>query len=332
MNSASPCGGHKRQGHKTYALWTCALWTYALWTLSCQKSAKVFEYQGFLFGSYVRIKVVASKKEIAQKAMNAAYARMAKLDTLCSIFSKESPISQINLNKSGKITNDLRLIIAKALEVSKKTGGAFDITVFPLMNAFGFYEKNYRVPNEAEIKKILNSVDYNKIVLRNDSVYLNGTEIDLGGIAVGYAVDQGIEVLKKEGVSAGLIDCGGDIKFFGNRIWRIGLKNPRDPESILKRFELKNQAIATAGDYENFFIKDGKRYHHIINPKTGYPSDNWVSVTVITEDAILADAYSTALFVLDKEAGLKFAKDEGLGVIFITEENGKLKEFTVGNR
>lgn len=306
----------------------------SLTILFCARTERFQEYEGFLFGSYVKIKVLELNAEKANRAVAKAFAEMARLDSIFSLYNPRSEINQINRFGKGKLSNDFKRLLAKAIEVSEKSDGAFDITIFPIIQYWRNYFKSKELPDSLEIRRLLKLVDYRKIKRQNDSVYLpDSFKLDLGGIAVGYSVDRAVEVLKQEGIKTGLIDAGGDIMGFGNRKWKVGVKNPRG-EELIRTFFIQNQAIATSGDYEKFFMKDGKRYHHIIDPKTGYPAWNSCSVTVIAPDAVTADAYSTTIFVLGVKDGLALAeKEDGVDAFIINDDNGNLKQYqSLGNK
>jgi thiamine biosynthesis lipoprotein len=296
--------------------------------LSCTRTEQLKEFDGFLFGSYLKVKVLESNQEKANRVVAKAFAEMIRLDSLFSLYKPGSEINQINRQGKGKLSKDLKDLLVRAIEVSEKSNGAFDITVYPLIQFWRTYFKMEKIPDSFEIKHRLKFVDYRKVKIQNDSVYLpDSFKIDLGGIAVGYSIDRAVEILKREGIKIGIIDAGGDIMGFGNRKWKIGVKNPRG-DGLMRFFSISNQGIATSGDYEKFFLKDGKRYHHIINPKTGYPAWGCCSVTVIAPNAITADAYSTTLFVLGVKDGLALAeKVDGVEAFIITEENENLKKY-----
>lgn len=209
--------------------------------------------------------------------------------------------------------------------------GAFDITVGKISNRCNFAKNLY--PNQTELKKLLPYVNYRKIRVSNDSLYKESREIeiDLGGIAKGYIIDKAVELLREKGINQGFINAGGDMFLLGKNKgdkWRIGIQHPRDKGEIFASIALKNKAVVTSGDYERFFIKDNVRYHHIINPKTGMPANELISVTIIANQTWLADALSTAIFVMGVEKGLNIVNDFpiyiGVDAFIIWEKHGKL--------
>ncbi len=296
--------------------------------LFCSRNDRIQEYEGLLFGSYIKIKILEINTEKANRIVTKVFAEMARLDSIFSLYNPKSEINQINQQKRGKLSQDFKILLTKALEVSKKSNGAFDITVLPIIQYWRKYFKSEELPDSLEIKRLLKFVDYQRIKIQNDSIYLpDSFRIDLGGIAVGYSIDQAVEILKQEGIKTCLIDAGGDIIGFGNRKWKVAVKNPRG-EELIRTFSIQNQGIATSGDYEKFFMKDEKRYHHILNPKTGYPAWGCASVTVIAPDAITADAYSTTIFVLGVKEGAALAeKMNGLEVFIIADESVDMQQY-----
>lgn len=261
--------------------------------------------------------VVAKGKAIAKE-----------LDGLFDSYKAESDISRINMNtnqfvKVDKLTID---IMKHALRIAKSTDGAYDPTIEPLMNIWDFNQEI--IPNDDEITNALALVDYKNIIIDEDSSSIKlaneGALININAIAKGYAVREQVEYFKASGETSALVSAGGNNYAIGrqtnNTPWKIGIRNPRDKETIIGYLELQNMALDTSGDYERFFIKDKTRYHHIIDPKTGYPTAGLISVTVITEDPIKADAFATAFFVMGLEETIKYVKDnKDLDVVLVSE-------------
>ena len=326
---------------------------------SCTKSKQVdYEYSDFIFGSYIRFKISAKDTIQGHNAVLKTMQTLNHIDSIASIFNPQSEVSILNKSGKAKMSSDLREIITKALEVSDKSNGAFDITVGPAMKKWGFYDTNQmnlfttndtNKTNATNKRKALyknirairgiraisgnlfqdSVIGYQKIRIKDDSIFLKtGMAIDLGGIAVGYAVDKAYEILKSDGIKDGLIDAGGEIVVFGDKTYKIGIKNPKG-EGIVNTIVLKNQAISTSGNYEKFFEKDDKKYCHIINPKTGQAIadtlNTFCSVTIIADKCVDADAYATAVFVLGLEDGQKLIRKLKLQGILITND-GKMIE------
>ena len=238
--------------------------------------------------------------------------------------------------KSGKLVEvspESYAVIKESVRWSVKTDGAFDITVGPLLKLWGFTMKEGRIPDEEEIAEILPSVGYGKIALGEEGITIGlkaeGMAVDLGGVAKGYIVDRAVEVLKREGIASARVDAGGDLYLLGSppmkRFWRIGIQHPRR-EDILAILKVKDGAVVTSGDYRNFFTIGGKRYCHIIDPRSGYPPEGVLSVTVLAERTADADALATAIFVLGAERGIELAEGlQGFEALIVSEEKGKME-------
>ena len=265
------------------------------------------------------------------KAVDLAFSEMVRVGGRLNYYSETSEVTKINRNAGRKPVEvspvTLRTLLL-ALKVSKITGGAFDPTVGPLLKLWDF--RRGIVPDERSIKKALRKVDYRKVrVEKEGRIYLEeeGMELHLGGIVKGAMVDSAVELLEKAGAVAGLVAAGGDVRVFGKRPdgrpWRVGVKDPRG-EGVIAVIELSKGAVSTAGDYVRFFLKNHRRYHHILDPRTGFPARGVASVTVIAPSSALADALSTGLFVLGEEKAFEILKKLRLEGIVITTE-GKMK-------
>lgn len=288
---------------------------------ACSRQS-TFSETRFLLGTNVEIKVITNNKNAAQKAIDAAFSEIERIEKITSSFIEGNELAR--LNETGSSGNfELVNIMDKSLYFSRMTDGAFDITVSPLIKLWGFKTEEHKVPSDDEIKETLKIVGYHRITLdyKNEKVYLNKSKVDLGGIAKGYAIDNAIKILKINGIKKGLVNAGGDIRFIGNKTWRIGIQHPRLRSKLVKKLKLKNRAIVTSGDYERYFVENDKRYHHIINPATGYPVAECVSVTVIAGDALSADALATGLFVLGVDRSISLIESlKGTEVIIIDSE------------
>jgi len=243
------------------------------------------------------------------------FGEIKRVEKLLSKYDPESEISRLNSGKELKLSPETYFILKKSFEFWQLTGGAFDVTVGPLVDIWGFTDKKPRIPETAQIKSALSRVGMDKIVF-NDSdnmvkFSVPGMEIDLGGIAKGYALDCAVKKLKENGVKICLINAGGQVAAIGKkygRPWRIGIKHPRSgvskgPAGLVL---LSDGSISTSGDYEQYFIQAKHRYSHIIDPKTGMPSQSRITaVTVKAPDGLTADALSTAVYVLGEEKGRK---------------------------
>ena len=252
-------------------------------------------------------------------AIAAVMNEMRRIDRLMSPFIPDSELSRINREAAAQaisIDRELFDLIQTSLKFSELTAGAFDIT-FSSVGYLYDYRAGVR-PTDAQVAQALPHIDYRHIALdpaRSEIRFLrSGVRIDLGGIAKGYAVDRGIEILRARGVREALVSAGGDSRLLGNRHgrpWMIGIRDPRAPGREGKpvaMLPLQDAAISTSGDYERFFERDGVRYHHIINPRTGRAADTVRSVTIIGADATTTDALSTGVFVLGVDAGMALVR------------------------
>jgi thiamine biosynthesis lipoprotein len=227
------------------------------------------------------------------------------------------------------ITPETKRILDTCLSLSELTHGSFDITVGLLEKAWGFKNGEPRLPLREEIDSLLPLIGYEKITLTDSTVSLGNDAIviDFGGIAKGYAVDRCVEMLKREGIDAGIVDAGGDLRAFGKKKdgdhWTIGIRHPEKPGKVITKFMIEGGAVATSGNYERYFMENEKKYHHIIDPKDGYPPDKCVSVTIIADNALTADALATGIFILGPNDGMQLIERlDGIEGIIISKENG----------
>jgi thiamine biosynthesis lipoprotein len=282
----------------------------------------------FMMDTYVTITAIGPKQSVS-KAVDLALKRMQEVDVKFSSFNPKSQVYAFNYTNEPITDPEIIELIKVGLEVSKESAGAFDMTVAPLLELWGFNSKSYYLPQEEEIKNCLNSVGYEHLLIKDGKLTKDNpaTAIDLGGIAKGYALTQAVSVLKTQGITSALVDAGGDIYTLGNKngkLWKVGIKDPRGA-GILGYVEVEDSAVLGSGDYERFFIKDGKRYHHIFNPKTGYPTEGVVSVTLIYSNPIIAQIWTKIPFVLGAKKGLEIlAKIPDLEALIITSSGEKL--------
>ncbi len=249
--------------------------------------------------------------------------RLNDLDNDFNINNPNSTLSKINSNagiKAIQVNNDVWFVMQEALDFAKKSEGLFDPTLGPVIKLWGINTEHARVPRKEEIDVALNLTGYEKVQMKDEdnSIYLpvKDMALDLGGIVKGYAADQIVLMLKQHKIKRALIDLGGNIYVYGTKKdknnWLVGIKNPEEPEGnpALVLSLQGNNTVVTSGVYERYFIQDGIRYHHIIDPRTGYPAlSDCSSVSIITESSLQADALSTIFFILGTKA-LSFAEDD----------------------
>ncbi|MDP7421864.1 MAG: FAD:protein FMN transferase [bacterium] len=277
----------------------------------------------FIMDTYCTIQVPGGKEVVP--AINKALDRMQEVDAKFNAQDEESPIAEFNQKAIPVSDKEIVNMVRAALQISDRSGGAFDITVGPLLKLWGFYTDTTRVPAEDEIETVLERLGYRYLEIKEGYLVKrkSGVQIDLGGIAKGYAIREAVRVLKNEGITSALIDAGGDIYAHGQVYgvpWRIGIRNPLG-EGVLGVLDMSDLSVATSGSYERFFEQDGIRYHHLLDPKTGYPAGELIGVTVVCKDPMLADAWATALFVMGPEKGMELVETAGMAqVIMVTDE------------
>ena len=245
--------------------------------------------------------------------------RISELDASLSRHKADSEISLLNRNSGGTLSDKLVGYLQTLLDVSRKSGGAFDFTLGAVSDLWGF-GNNPKVPDEAELKKALAESGYENISLSGNVITVGGGIIDFGAAGKGIALDEIRGILSEGNVREAVISVGGSVLLIGKDS-RVGIRNPLgDAGRSIANLTLSDTCISTSGNYERKFEENGKAYHHIINPETGYPIENGlVSVTVISESGILSDALSTACFVLGKEKGMALAEEYGCEAVFIDE-------------
>ena len=266
-----------------------------------------------IMGTRVAVELWSEDAALASRAMDAVIAEMRRTDELMSTYKPGSQLSQVNAHAHQRpvmVDADIITVVERGLEMSRLSGGAFDITY-----ASVGYLYDYRAqqrPTDAEIAAALPGVDYRQVVVDREAHSIRflkeGVRIDLGGIAKGYAVDRAIERLRELGIEHAMVNAGGDTRLLGDRRgkpWIVGIRDPRAEGRMVTRLPLADEALSTSGDYERYFEEDGVRYHHILVPGTGRSARAVRSATVLGPDATLTDALSTTVFVLGVERGME---------------------------
>jgi thiamine biosynthesis lipoprotein len=294
------------------------------------KEKESVTYTRTLMGTVVQLTIMDGEPARFDEAAEAAFREISRLERIFSSYRNDSDVARINA-AAGKSLVDVQPetveVMRKALYVAAISGGAFNPAVGALGKAWGPSGEKGVVPSVSEINKILPFVDYRLIVLeeheKKAGLEKEGMAINLGGVAKGYIVSKAAFALEKSGVTRAIIHAGGDMTVFqkdGKKPFTIGIQHPRE-KKLLGEAYVYNGAIATSGDYERFFIKDGVRYHHILDPKTGFPSMGTQGVTLIAKDPTIGDALSTAVFVLGPEKGMALIeKLEGVEGVIMGED------------
>lgn len=294
--------------------------------------AKWHQKQFEVMGTLSKVEFEFNDSKQADILIEKVVAEMHRIDRLMSPYKSDSELSKLNQQASQHpviISNELFELLEKSDYYSRLTQGAFDISFSSVGYLYDF-RKHLR-PDDLQIKALTPQINYQGIRLNkaNKSVKFSSDKIkiDLGGIAKGHAVDRCIEILQKHGVKNAFINAGGDSRVIGkknDRLWYIGIRHPRDEGKLIVNLPLEQVAISTSGDYERFFIEDGIRYHHIIDPKTGDSVRNSQSVTILANTSTIADALSTSIFVLGSEKGLELVNKLPNVSAIIINESGKM--------
>lgn len=253
--------------------------------------------------------------ENGDKALQAAEEEIKRLDDLFSINSEDGDVWRLNREKTTSVSEDSVYLLTRAAEISESTGGIFDCTVAPIMDAWGFPTEEYRIPGNAELQRLLKAVDYRQVQLDGSTVSIPANvEIDLGGIAKGYTSDRVMKIFAENGVSSGIISLGGNVQCLGSKVdgspWRVAVQDPSNLEETFAVIEAEDEAIITSGAYQRYFEKDGKLYHHIVDPRNGCPANSGLlSATIVCKDGTLADGLSTSLFIMGLDDAITYWRE-----------------------
>ena len=265
-----------------------------------------------LLGTVVEIQIRETDRKKAEASIEKAFEEIKRIDDLFSTYNEDSPVWKLNYNQDTLINADPEIFSLMILcdSIYNITYGSFDVSLNKLLTTWGFDGDDPFLPADDKISSALLNSGWNNIELLEDNSFKRraGTELNFGAIAKGYAVDKAVNVLIKLGINSALVNAGGEIKTIGDD-WVIGIQHPGNQNRIIEKVNPGEMSVATSGDYEKYFELDGKRYHHILNPKTGYPADSLISVTVLNKSCTIADALATAVFVLGKAKGLRLIEN-----------------------
>lgn len=276
-----------------------------------QSGQETWSREVFAMDTYMKLTVYGAN---AENAVDAAILEIQRLENLLSAADPESEVSVLNREKKGVLSEESTYLWEKSWEVYLETQGKFDVTIYPVMKAWGFVGEEFHIPEEGLLNQLTNEVNASLVEWNKENSEISlpdRVELDFGAIAKGYTGARLAEQLKKQGIKSALLNLGGNIQLVGNKPddspFRIGVKDPDGTAEYLCVLSVADTAVVTSGDYERYFEQDGVRYHHIIDPDTGYPADKGLrSVTIVCRDGTLADAYSTALFVMGTEEAIRF--------------------------
>ena len=266
----------------------------------------------------------------AAKALDEAVGRINSLEKSLSATLPDSDISRLNSAAGAPVAigEDALAVIARSVEISEQTGGALDVTISPVLREWGFTTGEYSVPEAERLASLLEYVDYTRIEISGGEVTIpEGFSVDLGAVAKGYASECAADILRSAGVTSGLLNLGGNVCAIGTKPdgkpWNVAVASPFDGEDYIGYLSAEDMFIITSGKYERFFTdENGRKYHHIIDPETGYPSENGIAaVTVVGSSGTDCDALSTALLVMGEDRARSFWKNNGgFEMILVTDD------------
>lgn len=288
-----------------------------------------------LMGCRFEITVVASNQQEGDQYIDLAVNEIIRIEKLISSWDPQSQTSEINRQAGERPVSadpELYQLIERSLQISRLTAGAFDISFASMDKIWKFDGSMHEMPTEEAVRQAVSRVGFKHIVLAPETgtvfLELPGMKIGFGAIGKGYAADKAKDLLLKQGVRAGMINASGDLNCWGNQAdgspWLVGITNPLNKDKVFSWFPIKNSAVVTSGDYEKFVMLNGKRYAHIIDPRTGYPSHGLSSATIFAPRAELADALATSVFVMGIDTGIDFVNQlDGIECILV-DEQGKV--------
>lgn len=293
------------------------------------EKSEASESEIFALDTAITLKVYGSKRVVVLKKLED---KINELDDMLSTGKETSEVSRLNRSGEAVLSPTMANLIKRSKAIYNKTDGLFDITIYPLMELWGFSTKNYKVPSGKEIAEKLKLVGFDKIDFNEETRKISfknkGMEIDFGGIGKGYITDELVKILTDEKVESAIINLGGNVFGFRKKpdgsLWNIAIRDPNEPDKYMAAIRLEDSAVITSGGYERYFEENGIIYHHILDPRTGKPSDSGLkSVSIISKDGTLADALSTSLFIMGEEKAIGYWKKNGsdFDILLMTKDN-----------
>lgn len=299
-----------------------------LWSQRDRAASEVTR-TALIMGTLVEIKAVGSDENKLEDAINNAFDVMRRVEAEFSPQVPNSAIARLNQTaETSEIPSSVRDLVELGEQVRLESNGAFSMALGGVKELWAIETENPQVPTREQLEAVLPPLDSPALLLDGLIARRSSTlvRLDLGGIAKGYAVDRALEQLRDRGLRSASVNAGGDIGVLGGhaeRPWRIGIQHPRKQGELLATLEARDQAIVTSGDYERYFERDGRRYHHIFDPRSGQPASGCQSVSVVAPSAALADALATAVFVLGPEAGMRLLEQRSEAEGLIVAANGE---------
>lgn len=262
-------------------------------------------------GSTIEVQVRDTDEDTANKAITAVFAEARRIDTLFSTYMSNNKMWRINNSEEEEIEVDAEtyLMLKKCDEIWRQTDGVFDIAIGKLIDLIGFEKESPKIPAPEEVVKALENVGWKKVKLKEPNVLIKprNIKISFNACVPGYAADKCSQILEQKGIKNYLLNVGGEIFAKGND-WKVGMQHPRKENELMGSIAINGNGVATSGDYQQYFKKEGKRFTHIFNPATGYPANECEAVTIVAKDALTADALSTGIFVLGPKKGLELVE------------------------
>lgn len=308
----------------------CLLLPFLVFSCGEKKLIRV-EHNEFFYGTMINFAIYGENERETRNIIKKAVEEMKRIDQAYNTKSKGSILNALNEDplKKHEITEELYYLLVSAEEISDFVGGYFDVSIYPLMNIWGFDNLELaKLPNKKEIENALKLVNYQSIDYNKDYIKLSyeGQGLDTGAFLKGYAIKRAKDIFIDNGVKHGFISAISSVESIGRRAdgkkWRIGIQNPKNPSEIINIALLEGEAMGVSGDYQTYVEIEGQRYHHIINPKTGYPADTISMLVVIAKDSFKADLYSTALFMLDANKIIQLVDEiEELEVMVVDKDS-----------
>ncbi|MEH1740935.1 FAD:protein FMN transferase [Fusobacterium varium] len=297
------------------------------------KKMQKFESEKFLFGTYIKITVYDKDEKLAKTGMEEAFNEIERLDNKFNSKIKTSIIGKLNSDPNVPVELDEEglMLFSKVREMYELSNKKYDITIGPLLKAWGFGEVGeISIPSKECLAQVLPEIDFDKVKIEGNQVYMEPpvNEIDTGSFLKGYAVSRAKKVMEEQGITSAFITTISSIDVINtkpeNKPWRIGVQNPENPEEILGIVELNDEGMGVSGDYQTYVEIAGKKYHHILDKTTGFPIRDKKLVMVICEDAFLADLYSTAFFTMPVEKVMEYAENNKKMKVLIVDKDMKI--------
>lgn len=292
---------------------------------AAEESSRPSSAEIFAMDTIMKLTVYGQPPEKGSDAVQNAISEIENLERLLSVTDENSEIYRANHGQDAALSEPARELLEEALKLCMETEGALDVTVYPLVRAWGFTTSEYRVPDDPEIASLLEYVDWSKVSLDGNRLTLpEGIELDLGAVAKGFAGDKLMELFREAGIDSAIVELGGNVQALGAKPdgspWRVALQGPEGGYAGV--LELAGQAAVTSGGYQRYFEENGERYIHIINPSTGRPAETGLaSVTIIADSGLQADGLSTALYVMGREKAEAFWRErQDFEFIMLTED------------